>query len=122
MNLDDLQAQARSYQHERRIIEVMQAAIPARRRTPTPPAPMANLTESTIIVTLLKLDATSIKLYVRLSSYTTEDGIVKVTRDDLATATGTSVSTVSRSSATLRANGLIQRQGRFGYLVRRTER
>lgn len=122
MNLDDLQAQARSYQHERRIIEVMQAAIPARRRTPTPPAPMANLTESTIIVTLLKLDATSIKLYVRLSSYTPEDGIVKVTRDDLATATGTSVSTVSRSSATLRANGLIQRQGRFGYLVRRTER
>ena len=122
MNLDDLQAQARSYQHERRIIEVMQAAIPARRRTPTPPAPMANLTESTIIGTLLKLDATSIKLYVCLSSYTPEDGIVKVTRDDLATATGTSVSTVSRSSATLRANGLIQRQGRFGYLVRRTER
>ena len=118
MNLEDMQAVAHDYRREQHVNAIRRAAIPPRRRTASP-QPMAPLSGETLVSTLLSLDAQSIKLYVVLCSLTHENGLIHADRDALAKASGTCRSTVSRCTATLRANGLLQRQGRFGYTVRR---
>lgn len=120
--LEDMQRFANHHRHEQAQIAVMQRALATpQRRAPAPPIPMAPLTHESITETILDLSPLVLKLFYVLSTMNKKNGIVNVSRDELSRVARLSPASITRATRTLQSNGLVQRIGKFGYVLRRKD-
>ncbi len=117
---DELQNLARAHEREQRAIAITQKYMHKfPRPKAAPPIPMAPLAEATIAKTLASIDSHAARLFIVLSECEKDDfGIIRVERKELAEKMGLGLTSIALATATLRRNGLIQRIGRVGYLLR----